>query len=298
VIILRIKFLLFSTEQAQKISRYFLWIGRKLNLFFPSTKYDLDSAELDVDSDRYLTASFFSALIYGIIFFGLFFGLMFAKYAGYSPNGLIISITIGLSFFFVFLVLHTMYPKIIAQKIARDTDTGLIFIIRNILIMVSSGVSLYGALSNVAKSKQGKISEELTEVVNDINAGISEVKALEKLAIKTKSELLKKFSWQLINSLNSGAPPANALRTVLDTATNMLIRSIKNYAAELNLWILFYLLLAAALPTLGIIVFVIFSSIGGSSVSVFHLLGMVAASIITQIVLIGFVKSRIPRVYL
>jgi len=223
---------------------------------------------------------------------------MFAKYAGYSPNGLIISITIGLSFFFVFLVLHTMYPKIIAQKIARDTDTRLIFIIRNILIMVSSGVSLYGALSNVAKSKQGKISEELTEVVNDINAGISEVKALEKLAIKTKSELLKKFSWQLINSLNSGAPPANALRTVLDTATNMLIRSIKNYAAELNLWILFYLLLAAALPTLGIIVFVIFSSIGGSSVSVFHLLGMVAASIITQIVLIGFVKSRIPRVYL
>ena len=109
---------------------------------------------------------------------------------------------------------------------------------------------------------------------------------------------MKKFSWQLINSLNSGAPIAGALKTVLETAINTQKRSIKNYAAELNLWILFYLLLAAALPTLGIIVLVIFSSIGGNSVGISHLMGLVGISIVTQIVLIGFVRSRIPRVYL
>jgi pilus assembly protein TadC len=264
----------------------------------PTLKYELDSAEIDVDADHYITASFFSALVYAFLFFCLFFALLFAKTKGFLAINLGYSFIAGLSGFMVFMILHLFYPKLMAQKIAQETEVGLIFVLRNILIMVSSGISLYGALSNVAKSKQGKISEELSEVVKDVNAGISEIKALEKMAVKTKSELLKKFSWQLINSLNSGAPIGGALKTVLETATNTQRRSIKNYAAELNLWILFYLLMAAALPTLGIIVLVIFSSIGGNSVGISHLLGLVGVSIVTQIALIGFVKSRIPRVYL
>ena len=294
----RIRFLLFSMEQCRKINRHFLGIGRKIGLFFPTLRYDLESSELINDYDHYLTAAFFSALVYCLAAFILFFCLFFIKNKGYNPSGLLYSIIIGFVFFLVFLLLHAYYPKIMSQKIARDTDTGLISVLRNIIIMRSSGISLYGAISNVAKSKQGKISEEFSEVVKDINAGIGEVKALERLAVKTKSELLKKFCWQLINSLNSGAPVANALRTVLDTAINTQKRAIKNYSAELNLWILIYLLLAAALPTLGIIVFVIFSSIGGSSVGVGHLIGIVVLSVIMQIVLIGFVKSRVPKVYL
>lgn len=294
----RVKFLLISTEKAKRINRHFLWLGRKLSFFVPTLKYELDSAEIDCDYDHYLTASFLSAFIYAILFFGLFFALMLIKFKVLSTSVLLYSLIAGFSGFMVFLILHLFYPKLMAQKIALETEMGLIFVLRNILIMVSSGISLYSALNNVAKSKQGKISEELSEVVKDVNAGVSEIKALERMAVKTKSELLKKFSWQLINSLNSGAPVIGALKTVLETATASQKRSIKNYAAELNLWILFYLLLAAALPTLGIIVLVIFSSIGGNSVGVGHLIGLVGLSIVTQIILIGFVKSRVPRVYL
>jgi len=298
VINVRVKFLLFSIENANKINRHFLWIGRKISFLVPSLKYELDSAEIDADYDHYFTASFFSACVYALLFFSLFFGLMLIKFQAFTGAVLLYSFIAGFLGFLVFFALHLYYPKLIAQKIALETEIGLIFVLRNIIIMVSSGISLYGALSNVAKSNQGKISEELSEVVKDINAGISEIRALEKLAVKTKSELLKKFSWQLINSLNSGAPVGGALRTVLETATASQKRTIKNYAAELNLWILFYLLLAAALPTLGIIVLVIFSSIGGNSVGISHLLTLVGISIVTQIILIGFVKSRVPRVYL
>lgn len=295
---MEVKFLLIPLEKARNINRYFLWIGRKLNKFFPALEFDLETAELNISSDKFLTASFFSGLIYGALFSALFFGLFFLKNKGFVFDSLITSLLIGFVFFFAMFVLHTMYPKIIAQKVARDTEAGLIAILRNILIMVSSGISLYKALDNASKSNNGKISEELKEVVKNINSGISEIKALEKLAIKSKSELMKKFSWQLINSLNSGAPVANALKTVLESAINIQKRAIKNYAAELNLWILFYLLLAAALPTLGIIIFVIFSSIGGSSVGMSQLFGIVGFSIIMQIGLIGFVKSRVPKVYL
>lgn len=295
---MQVRFLLIPISKAKKINRRILWLGKYLSYIFPTLKYDLDSAEIDIDLERYLIASFISALIYGTLFFGLFFALMFIKYKAIEINGTLISILTGVCFFSVFFILHTYYPKIISQKIARETDSGLISVLRNILIMVSSGISLYSALCNVAKSKHGKISEEISEVVNDINSGMSEIKSLEKLALKTKSELLKKFSWQLINSLNSGAPVANALKIVLETATNNQKRAIKNYAAELNLWILFYLLMAAALPTLGIIIFVIFSSIGGASASISQLIGIVIFSIITQIALIGFVKSRVPKVYL
>ena len=184
---MKVKFLLISTDAAKRINRHFLWIGRKISFFVPALRYDLESAEIDLDFDHYNTAAFFSALIYSFLFFCLFFVLLLLKYKIYSNTILGYAFIAGFSGFMVFLILHLFYPKLIAQKIAQETEIGLIFVLRNILIMVSSGISLYGALNNVAKSKHGKISEELAGVIKDINAGISEIKALEKMAIKTKS---------------------------------------------------------------------------------------------------------------
>ena len=71
----RVKFLLFSIENANKINRHFLWIGRKISFLVPSLKYELDSAEIDADYDHYFTASFFSACVYALLFFSLFISI-------------------------------------------------------------------------------------------------------------------------------------------------------------------------------------------------------------------------------
>ena len=292
---MRVKFMLFSIEQAQKFNQRVLFIGDFLQKIFVGIKYDLKKAELKVDSKSYLTAAFFSAIVYGIVFFILLTGLIFVRDAGLE-GAFPINLIAGIVFFVLFFFLHIIYPGIIAKQIAYGIDQNLIFALKSMLIQVKSGIPLFNAIENIAKSNYGVVSSEFKAVVKEIMAGASEAKAIEKMALRTKSEYLKKAAWQIVNSIKSGASVVGALDTTIETLTTNQVRAIKNYSAELNLWILMYLLLAAAIPTLGITFMIILSSMGGSNISELHIMLTIAFAFIIQIVLIGFVKSRKPKV--
>ncbi len=294
---MRVKFLLFSIEKAQKINPRFEWIGRKLSKLFISTKYNLTSAGLEIEAEKYLTACFFSALVYFVVFFLLFFTLFFLRDHAFIPKNALLAFVFGLVFFFVFFLLHVIYPKIMSQKLATSIDNSLLFALKSMYIQVTSGISLYMAMINVSQSDYGVVSKEFGKVVREISAGESEPKALEKLALKTNSEHLKKTCWQLLNSIRSGASVQGALQSIVLMLTREQERAIKNYAAELNMWILMYLLLAAAIPTLGVTFLVILSTIGNASVGPEHIILIVLAAFAIQIILIGFVKNRAPRVF-
>jgi hypothetical protein len=105
------------------------------------------------------------------------------------------------------------------------------------------------------------------------------------------------MSWQLLTSIKSGASLEGALTSVVQHLSNSQFRNIKNYAAELNIWILTYLLLAAAIPTIGITFLVILSAMGGSSIGKTQVALMIAFAVLMQAVLIGFVKTRMPKVF-
>ncbi|MEW6295673.1 MAG: type II secretion system F family protein [Candidatus Diapherotrites archaeon] len=291
---MRIKFMLFSLEKGEKFKR-FNFIGRRISSLFYGLKYDLSKAGIELGAEDYCTLSFFSALLYGIIFFALISVLLFAKNAslqGVFPLNLII----GFAFFLVFLLLHLFYPKIISGKIAAEIDQDLIFALKSILIQVSSGVSLFEAIKNASKGSYGLVSKELELLVQDISSGVSELKAFERMALRTKSDYLRKTTWQLMSSLKSGASLSSAVSSVVETLNNNQFRAIKNYAAELNLWILIYMLLAAALPTLGVTFLIVLSSFGGTNIGEIHIAMIIGFAFIVQIILIGFIKSRVPRV--
>jgi len=288
--------MLFSIERANRINRRFLWIGERLSRLFFSMKYDLQKAELDIDAPRYLTAAVFSAAGYGLLFFGLVFSLLYLRTGIIESSQYTSAALGGVLGGLMFFMLHIVYPNIMARQIASEIDQSLLFALKSILIQITSGISLFDALSNIAKAKYGKMSEEFEEVVKEISAGESETKAMEKLAIRTRSDHLKKITWQLITSLKSGASLIGALTSSVEGLTNYQLRAIKNYAAELNLWILVYLLLAAAVPTIGITFLIILSAIGGASISPLQLWFVVLAAFAIQIVLIGFIKNRIPMV--
>ncbi len=289
--------MLFSIEKANKLSRNYNWTGERLNKIFSNTKYDISKADLDISAEKYLTASFLSALIYGTAFFALFGALLFFKDGETSTLNTVFSAAIGLAFFGVFFALHIVYPKLLAKQYATEIDQSLLFALKSMLIQVSSGVSLFAAMVNVGKSNYGTVSTEFENVAKEISGGESEIKALEKLALKTKSDYLKKTSWQLLTSIRSGASLSGALSSVVEMLSNNQMRAIKNYSAELNFWILMYLLMAGALPTLGITFMVILSTMGGSPIGSEFVLLLIAGSAATQMILIGFVKTRIPKVY-
>ena len=295
---MRVRFMLFSVERANNINRKFVWIGETFAKIFSNIKYDLPKAGLKISPEKYLTAAIFSALGYGLMVFLLFYGLFFMRDGAITAQNSIFASSLGVTFFAVFFVIHAIYPSIMAKKYAAGVDQSLMFALKSMLIQVSSGVSLFDSMVNVSKSDYGTISTEFGSVVQAISAGESEAKALEKLALRTKSEYLKRTSWQLLASLRSGASLQGALTSVVQTLASHQMRAIKDYAAELNMWILIYLLLAAAIPTLGITFLVILSAMGGASVGPELIIVMVAGAFVMQAGLIGFVKTRIPKVYL
>ncbi len=294
---MRVKFMLFSIERANNVNRHFVWIGERLSGLFFNVKYGLRQADLEISPEKYLTAAFFSALVYGVLFFFLLYGLFLFRDVAVSAENSLISLAVGFAFFAMFLFLHIIYPGIVAKKYAAGIDQNLLSALKSMLIQVSSGVSLFKAMVNVSKANYGTVSEEFGELAKEISAGESEAKALEKMAMKTKSDYLRKVAWQLLASLRSGASVQGALRSIVQTLTNRQIRAIKDYAAELNLWILIYLLLAAAVPTLGITFLVILSAMGGASVGPEMVLMAVLGAFVMQVALIGFVKNRMPKVF-
>ncbi len=283
---MRVTFLIFSIERANRINRKFIWIGERIAKFIPGLRPDLEKAGLHIAPERYTTASVFSAAVYGMAFFFMTFFLFYLRDEFVTPKNTYMSIGLGLMFSAIFFVLHIIYPGIIANKYAAGIDQSLMFALKSMLIQVTSGVSLFNAMVNVSKSNYGTVSKEFDNVVREINAGESEAKALEKLALRTKSEYLKKTSWQLLTSLRSGASLKGALATVVESLNNQQIRAIKDYAGELNLWILLYLLLAAAIPTLGVTFLVIMSAMAGISIGVEALAFIIIMAASMQVVLI------------
>jgi flagellar protein FlaJ len=271
-------------------------MGSHIVKIFPSLRSTLKVSHLPISPENYAAASLVSAWMYGLLFGVLFTGLGYVT----TPSlldALQMGISMGLAASLVAFMLHLYYPRIIAQRSAGGVEQGLMFALRSLQIQVNSGVSLYDAMANVARSEYGSISDEFETVVQEINVGVNEATALERLALRTDSAFLKKTVWQLVTNIRAGSPLSSALQSIVNTLTEYQSRAIKGYAAELNMWILIYLLVAAALPTIGITFMVILSSIGGSDISPDTIYSTILGAFIIQIILIGLIGSRAPRGY-
>lgn len=293
---MRIPLMLFSLEKCEAISHRFRAIGKRLSFLYPGLNYDLRALGSEVEAGDYAFASLLSAIVYGLVFAGIAVIILNAR--GFSEDALYsYSSALGIVFFALFFLLHLVYPGIVARKIADRTDKELVFALRDLMMEVESGISLYDAMVNVSQSDYGFVSKEFSKVVNRISSGVSERQALEDLALRTESEYLRKSIWQLITALESGASLSFALKSVIETLTNYQFREIKAYAASLNFLVLIYMLVAAAIPSLGLTFLVLLSAFSGIGVTSTLLAAVVGISFFAQIALIGFMKSSRPTVY-
>ncbi|MEK6970156.1 MAG: type II secretion system F family protein [archaeon] len=293
---MRVRFLLLSIEQANNLSSRWVGWGSRIVRVFPSIQTTLKVSHLPISPENYAAASIISALLYGVSL-GVLFTLLGIFTAPSLLDAFQMGVSMGTAAALVAFVLHLYYPRIIAKQSAGGVEEGLMFALRSLQIQVNSGVSLYDAMANVARSDYGSISQEFETVVQEINAGVNEATALERLALRTDSAFLKKTVWQLVTNIRAGSPLSSALQSIVNTLTEFQSRAIKGYAAELNMWILIYLLVAAALPTIGITFMVILSSIGGSDIKPDTIYSTILGAFIIQIILIGLIGSRAPRGY-
>lgn len=291
-----IPLLLVPLERVRRFGRKSKGLGLLLLAFYPGLLYDLKSAGIVIEPERYALASFFSAIVWAGIF-GVFSRVAMAFRGIEEPAATLFPLLLAFSFFLFFYLLHIFYPKIIAKKVANEINRNLIFAVRDMLIQVSSGVPLYAAIGNVAGGEYGHVSMEFKRVAADIRIGLSMTVALENMALRTKSEFLKKASWQLITAMRAGANTATALRSIINTLLAYNMRLIKGYNADLNFMILAYMLISAVVPTIGITAMIIFSVFGIWAVTPEFFFFIISGSFIAQIIMVGYVYSRRPVIY-
>jgi len=288
--------MLISIEGGERLSRRFIGVGKRLLGIFPGVRYDLRSAGLSIEPEKYCVAALFSALGWGTLFLLMGFAITYARTGELGFSG-----AMGAALFFAFTVmfflLHIFYPGILSRRIAESIDKDLLFALKSMLVQVRSGISLYNAMENIAASDYGYISKEFQTAVSQISAGESERSALEKLALRTQSEYFKRSMWQLITAMQSGASVAGALRSILDILVARQRQAIRSYSSELNFLILIYLLFAAVIPSIGVTMLALLSAFSSLNITPELFAGIAIVSFVVQLSLIGAINSSRPEVY-
>jgi len=264
----------------------------------------------DVDKGEYISISILNAVFWALAIFVLLFILSYARgnitseqiSTAFSSLGKMRDFITEIKWlffsallvFFVFLSFFMYYPRVLARKIVEDVDRDLVYALKDLLLQISSGVPLFDAMVNISKAGYGTISKEFRRTVQEINAGEMQEIALEKMALRTESEFLRRTIRQMLTAFRSGASLQAALKSVIKNLQQYQYSQIKSYTYELNLWVLLFIIISVAVPSLGITLLVVLSTFGGISVNEGFIIGLVGFCIFCQVALIEFIKSRRP----
>lgn len=290
-------FFILKPKLSAKIMRPLIGISYYLSEIFPSVKYDIE--ENGMEPGEYMSAAILNTLLFSLLIFLTVFSVGSYKALFETPidyvkiTGLPTAIV-----FFALLGFFLYYPKMLLRKSAERLDKDLVFALKDLLLQIDSGVSLFDGMVNLSRSDYGSVSDEFRTVVQDINAGIAEDRALEKLAMRTESDFLKKSLWQIITALRSGSGAQKALESVLIVLEKNQRDQIKSYTQELNLWSMIYMIFAVAVPGLGTTILIIMSTFAGVEVNETIFILMIGACVFIEGVIIGFIKVRRPTVHL
>lgn len=278
---------------ANNLAKKLKGLGSRLTKFFPHVKTDLLMTDLNISSEEYLAKSVVNTTFMGGLF-GFLIAILFISQGEPINKSIVLGIVISLGIGIMFMVIFARYPDILASKKAESIDKDLVFALKDLSLQISAGVSLYDSFITIANANYEETTLEFKKIIQNVKSGMPMVKALEIMALRTKSDYLKRTAWQIINTLKSGSNLKKTLKRIIKDLSDEQRTKILNYAKELNLWSLLYMLFAVAVPSIGSTMLVILSSFAGFGVTKGLFITFIIICFIIQYVLIGFVKTRRP----
>jgi len=227
---------------------------QRITSLYPNLKHDLLLAHLKETPSEFI----YNNLKFSLPFaFGLTILLFFIIDKANLPY-----ILLPISFIILsFLVFNFSYLKIKGKITARqkEIDREVLFAGQYLLIKLYSGKPLLNALMETTKS-YGVASKYIKEIVDDIDTGCSIEKALQNAINYSPSEKLRKILFHINNSLKLGIDVTTPLKAVLEEITREQEVEIKRYGKKLSSIVLFYMLGAIVVPSLGMTIFIVISS--------------------------------------
>lgn len=285
-----IPFVPFPLKKAIKEAKIFERVGAVIAKSKPSLKLDLFQAEIALHPKVYasivaLTTTFYFFVMTPVIFL-----------VGYIARGkpdFFLPLAIG-GLFSLFVFSYLMrYPKFVAMRRIKKLEKDLLNSLQHILIEIKSGVPLFNSMIGVTEG-YGEVSDEYRIVVKEINAGVPEIKALERASLRNPSLHFRRSLWQITNAMKAGSDVASALEAIVNTLTQEQIIAIRRYGQELSPFTLMYMLVAVIMPTLGITFLIILSSFAGLKIPDFLFPLILLALTIFQYFYMGIIKTKRP----
>ncbi len=205
-----------------------------------------------------------------------------------------------LPFVFIFVFIFTSLfilqtPKVYIRKREREINKEILFAGRYLLVKLESGTPLFNALIDASKT-YGVAGKYFKEIVDNINTGTSIEEALENARTYNASKNFRLILWQIIASLKTGAEVADSLKATLNQITQDQIIEIKEYGKKLNSLVMFYMIIACVIPSLGLTMLVIISSFMELDITNVHLFSVLFFLAVMQFLFISLIKSARPMV--
>ena len=211
----------------------------------------LRMAQLAVDPVEFLQRSFRNALIFagGTAF--LFFLFFRERGVIAAPFGFVFGFMFTYSFF-------RSTPNVYINRRAKEIEREILFATRFILLKIESGEPLFNALIDAAKS-YGVAGKYFQEIVDEINLGKPIEIAVEEAREYSASPSFKAIMSQIVTALKTGADVKTALSAALEEIMRQQRIQIQAYGRKMNAVVMFYLVSACVLPSLGVAMLIVLS---------------------------------------
>ncbi len=258
-----------------------------------SLKRNLRIAHIRTTPEEFVKKAVMSALYISVAVTVLLF-FLFSK-TGMVKLVWLPFISVLLFFFFYIFMLQSVKGTI--RKREREINMEVLFAGRYLLVKMESGTPFFNALIDASKS-YGVSAKYFKEIVDDINTGVPIEEALETAREYNASEKFKRIIWQMLSAIKSGTDVTESLKGVLRAITAEQVIEIKAYGKKLNSLMLFYMIVAGVIPSLGITMLIIVSGFLQFQMGTPHFIAVVVFLSIIQLVFIAIIRSVRPMVNL
>ncbi|MBI2651741.1 type II secretion system F family protein [Candidatus Woesearchaeota archaeon] len=271
---------------------FIIKLVQRVSSFFPRLKKEIRIAHLKETPQNFIYQNIKFSLIFSLFLTSLFFFV--ADKAGIPLVFLLVAFVVifFLSFYFGFLKL-----KATIIKRQKEIDREVLFAGQYLLIKLYAGKPLLNALIDTSKS-YGVASKYIKEIINDINTGSSLENALENAMVYSPSEKFRKILFHVNNALKLGIDVTEPLNSVLGEIAREQSNEIKKYGKKLNTIVIFYMLAAVVMPSIGMTIFIVLASFINFTMSITHFLIVMMFIVLIQFLFISIFRTARPVVNL
>jgi len=265
-------------------------IYAKLAANRPMLKKELKMAKVNQDPKDYIKEAirktFYLSLGFTILIF-------FISDAANIP--LIILPVLFITFMIILFNFNMIAIKGKISKRRKEIDKDVLFAGKYLLVKLNSRQPLVNSLVDASKS-YGVASMYFKEIVREIELGKSIEEALDEATEYNPSEKFRKILFQINNALKIGIDVTQFLSATLNEIAEEQLIEINRYGKKLNSVTLFYMLLAVVLPSLGLTIAIVVSSLAGINIDMTMFLAILFFLAILQIMFLVVYKSIRPNI--